>query len=104
MNKTEHQMIVALYQQDNTVTVKQLAKMFRRKPSTISRILRDNGVTPQYNRTRMLDRRVRQSVTSLYLQGLTMEQIAEQLKVAIGTVCNIVHEHEQELLCQMDEF
>src|SRR5688572_1780551 len=102
MNNPEHLEIVRLYQNNHTVTIKQLAKKFKRKPSTISRILRENGVTPQYNRTRMIDPAVRQSVLRLNLQGLTMEQIAEQLKIADGSVCNIVHAHEQELSCLTD--
>jgi len=103
MNKTEHQMIVDLYLGNRTITVKQLAKTFKRKPITISRILREHGVIPQYNRTRMLDKQVRRSVMNLYLQGLTMEQIAELLVIACGTVCNVIHEHEQELLCLTEE-
>lgn len=104
MNKTEHLEIVRLYQNDHTITIKQLAKRFKRKPTTISRILREHGVTPQYNRTRMLDPNVRKTVLTLTLQGLTMEQIAEQLKIADGSVCNIVHAHEQELSCLTDAF
>jgi DNA-binding NarL/FixJ family response regulator len=102
MNNTEHLEIVRLYKSDHTVTIKQLAKQFRRKPITISRILRDHGVTPQYNRTRMINPTVRKSVLRLNLQGLTMEQIAEQLKIADGSVCNIIHAHEQELSCLTD--
>lgn len=102
MNNTEHLEIVRLYRRDHTVTIKQLAKKFKRKPATISRILRASGVTPQYNRTRMIDPVVRETVIRLALQGLTMEQIAEQLQIADGSVCNIIHAHEQELLCLMD--
>ena len=102
MNNTEHLEIVRLYQNDHTVTIKQLAKDFKRKPTTISRILREHGVTPQYNRTRMIDPAVRESVIRLAIQGLTMEQIAEQLKIADGSVCNIIHAHEQELSCLTD--
>jgi len=92
MNNTEHLEIVRLYQSDQSITIKQLAKKFRRKPTTISRILREHGVTPQYNRTRKLDSSVRQSAMSLYLQGLTMEKVAEQLQIADGSVCNIVNQ------------
>jgi len=104
MNNAEHLEIVRLYNSDHTVTIKQLAKQFRRKPTTISRILREHGVTPQYNRTRMLDPTVRKTVLTLTLQGLTMEQIAERLKIADGSVCNIVHAHEEELSCLTDAF
>lgn len=104
MNNTEQQMIVSMYRNDQSLTIKQLARLFRRKPTTISRILREGGVTPQYNRTRMLHNRERIAINRLYLQGLTMEQIATQLKIAVGTVHNIIHQHEQELSCQMEEF
>jgi|SoiMethySBSTD1v2_1073268.scaffolds.fasta_scaffold14867_8 transcriptional regulator with XRE-family HTH domain len=104
MNNAEHLEIVRLYRNDHTITIKELARKFRRKPTTISRILRENGVTPQYNRTRMLNPNVRKTVLTLTLQGLTMEQIAERLKIADGSVCNIVHAHEQELSCLTDAF
>lgn len=104
MNNAEHLEIVRLYRNDHTITIKELARKFKRKPTTISRILRENGVTPQYNRTRMLDPKVRKTVLTLILQGLTMEQIAERLKIADGSVCNIVHAHEEELSCLTDAF
>lgn len=101
MNKAEHLQIVELYRKNNSITIKELSRLFKRKPATISKILRENGVTPQYNRTRKLDPSIKKLVMSLYLQGLTMEQIAKHFDIADGSVYNIVNE---EPLCQTEEY
>ncbi len=85
--------IVKFYLENDNATVKQLAKKFHRKPSTISRILKTNGVTPQRNRTRMIGDVIRKQVICLHLEGKTMPEIAKIVGVSHGSVCNIIHEY-----------
>lgn len=86
------QEIITAYLENEDATVKQLAKRFHRKPATISKILKSHGITPQYNRTRMIDDATRKTVVELHLSGKTMPEIASITNTAHGTVCNIIHE------------
>ena len=85
--------IVRSYVENDNATVKQLAKKFHRKPSTISKILRAGGIVPQRNRTRMIGDKERSEVMRLHLEGKTMPEIAAKVNVSHGSVCNIIHEY-----------
>lgn len=89
----QDQEIVQSYLENENATVKLLSKRFHRKPATISKILKEHGITPQYNRTRMVDDATRQQVVSLHLSGKTMPDIATLLGISHGSVCNVIHEH-----------